>query len=344
MIWRSFRSGSDILKTRMKTSRISTAILIVLLIGIGLVVAAGLVAWTQMQPADPDNQETQTFVVPQGQAVRVIADRLAAEGLIKQPLALRATLKLNGLEGRIQAGSFEVSPSMTLQQISEVLTSGTTDLWITIPEGWRREEIAQSLAQAELPAFDETEFLDISATSEGMLFPDTYLVPRQVTAAAIYDLLTNTFDQKVTQGLAAEYAASSRDPDEVLVMASLLEREARGYEEMRQVAGVLWKRIELGMPLQVDATLQYAKGYNAATGNWWTPPLGADRQLNSPFNTYQNPGLPPRPIANPGVDAVRAALNPAQTDYLFYIHDNQGGIHFAETLDQHNANVNRYLR
>lgn len=215
---------------------------------------------------------------------------------------------------------------------------------MTIPEGWRREEIAQSLTQQDLSLFNEAEFLEISAASEGKLFPDTYLIPREATAQFVYSLLTNTFDQKVTQGLAEEIEASDRSFDQVLIMASLLEREARGASEMKQVAGVLWQRIELGMPLQVDATLQYAKGYNSIEQDWWAPPLAADRQLNSPFNTYQNPGLPPRPISNPGLDAITAALDPAQTEALFYIHDNDGGIHYAETLEEHNQNINRYLR
>lgn len=328
----------------MTSSTKKTIAVVAVVLLVAPMIIAGAIGWTQLQPANPTVTETQAFIIPQGQAVAVIANRLAEAGLIKNPLAFRAILKMDKLEGKIQAGSFELSPSMDLHQIGETLTSGTTDMWVTFPEGLRREEIAQSLANSELPAFDEDEFLDLSATSEGMLFPDTYLVPRQMTAVGMYNLLTNTFDQKITEGLADDFAATARDPEDILIMASLLEREARGYEEMRQVAGVLWRRIELGMPLQVDATLQYVKGYNRASDSWWVPPLGADRQLNSPFNTYQNPGLPPRPISNPGVDAVRAALNPAESEYLFYIHDNDGGIHFAETLEEHNANVNRYLR
>lgn len=300
--------------------------------------------YTQYQPVSAESQSEIRFVVPRGQAVSTIANRLAEAGLIRNPFVFRLELKRLGLESQMQAGSFELSPSMTMAEIALAMTTGSEDIWITIPEGWRREEVAQSLTEHELEAFNEAEFLALSAGSEGRLFPDTYLVPREATAETIFNLLTNTFEQKVAVGLGDEIAKSPRDFDEVLVMASLLEREAVGREQMRQVAGVLWKRIDLGMPLQVDATLQYAKGYNAIEQSWWVPPLAVDRQLDSLFNTYQNPGLPPRPISNPGLDAIEAALDPADNSYLFYIHDRQGDIHFAETLDQHNANVNRYLR
>lgn len=321
---------------------------ILALLGVGLVVIAVALAgyfYMQFQPVSASEVESTAFVIPRGQATRVIASRLAEDGYIKNPLLFRLELKRLGLEDKLQSGSFKISPSMSLSQIAQNLTTGTEDIWITIPEGWRREEIAQSLSsQGELTAFNEAEFLELTASSEGMLFPDTYLVPKEATANSIFSLLTNTFETKVTQGLAEEFEATNQDPDDIIIMASLLEREARGYEEMRQVAGVLWTRMEIGMPLQVDATLQYAKGYDTARNDWWATPLGADRQLNSPFNTYQNPGLPPRPISNPGLDAIKAALSPAQSDNLFYIHDSEGGIHFAETLDQHNANINRYLR
>jgi UPF0755 protein len=144
--------------------------------------------------------------------------------------------------------------------------------------------------------------------------------------------------------LADDIEKSPHDFDDILTMASIVEREARGYEEMRNVAGILWNRIDLGMPIQADATLQYVKGYNEQTKAWWTPPLAEDKKLNSPFNTYLNPGLPPRPISNPGYDAIRATLNPVDTDNIFYLHDQDGGIHYAESLEEHNANVQKYLR
>jgi len=309
-----------------------------------LILGGGYYLYSQTHPVTSSESDSVRFVIPKGQAISVIANRLAEQKLIRQPLVFRLWLKQQGLESKIQAGSFTLAPQMTLAEIADTLTTGTDDVWITIPEGWRMEEIADSLAKQDLTAFDKDEFLELADASEGKLYPDTYLISKDSTAATIYNLLTNTFDQKIVKGLAKEIAASDHTLDEALVMASLIEREALGETQMKHISGILWHRIEIGMPLQVDATLQYSKGYNKIQQSWWVPPLAEDKKLPSSFNTYLNPGLPPRPIASPGIEAIRAALNPDQVDDLFYIHDRDGVMHFAKTLEQHNANVQKYLR
>ena len=301
-------------------------------------------ALSQLQPASSTPGEKTKFIIPKGQAISIIGNRLAEAKLIKNPLAFRFYVKYKGLGGKIQAGSFELTPDMTLGEIAQELTTGTDDLWVTIPEGWRIEEIAESLARQELVNFDEEKFVELAAASEGRLYPDTYLVSRDASTESIYNLLTSTFEQKIVQGLEEEIEESEYELDEAIIMASLVEREAANEEEMTEVAGILWNRHRIGMPLQVDATLQYVKGYSATQKSWWVPPTAADKQLSSPFNTYQSPGLPPQPIASPGQAAIKAALMPAETDNLFYIHDRQGVIHTAEDLDTHNANVAKYLR
>lgn len=233
---------------------------------------------------------------------------------------------------------------MSPVEIANKLTEGTNDLWVTIPEGWRREEIAESLAKLELESFDQQEFLLLTAGQEGMLFPDSYLVPRQITTESLVNLLMSTFDNKVLTGLEDEIEASDRDFDDILTMASIVEREARGLEDMEHVAGILWNRVDIGMALQADATLQYVKGYDRIEKSWWSPPLGVDKEIASPFNTYKNAQLPPHPIASPGIDAIRAALEPLDTDNFYYLHDRQGQIHYGESLEDHQVNVNRYLR
>lgn len=308
-----------------------------------LAVLLGTVFLSLSQPVNPQSQEVKRFVIPRGQAVSVIGQRLEEEGLIKNALVFRLIVNKDGLANKIQAGSFDLSPSLTTNELAQELTQGTNDIWVTIPEGWRREEIAQSLGEQELENFSPEEFLNLTTGQEGQLFPDTYLVPREMSTQQFVELLTQTFERKVGDGLAEEIETSAYDFEDALVMASIVEREGRGAEQMRLVAGVLWNRIELGMPLQADATLQYVKGYDTQEDNWWPTPLAADRQLNSVFNTYQHPGLPPAPIASPGVDAIRAALHPAQTSYLYYLHDAEGEIHYANTLEEHNANVREYL-
>lgn len=314
--------------------------------GILLLLAISLVgyAFTQLKPVDSSVTETTSFVIPKGQAVQVIASRLEENGLVRNALAFRVLAKVEGFESSIQSGSFKLSPSMTPSEIGQTLTSGSEDVWITIPEGWRVEEIAASLAEQELPLFDEEEFLSFARSDEGKLFPDSYLVPKEFTAQQVYFLLINTFETKVVEGLSQEIENAPLPLDEALVLASIIERESRGAEEMRQVAGILYNRLDIGMALQTDATLQYIEGYNTTQQSWWSPPSVATKQVDSPYNTYLYPDLPPRPIANPGIDAISAVLNPAQNEYIFYIHDRQGRIHYATTLDEHNQNINRYLR
>jgi UPF0755 protein len=326
----------------MKTVLKLLGVVVLLLVVAG--VAAGWYLSTLLQPVSPTPVEAQSFVVPKGQAVAVIANRLHEAGLVKHPLVFRLVAKQSGLDTKFQAGSFQLSPSMTQREIAQNLTSGTTDVWLTIPEGWRKEEIADSLEAQELDSFDKAEFLALAKESEGQLFPDTYLVPRQASAELIYNLLTNTFERKVVEGLKSEIAESEHSLEDAIVMASILEREATGAEEMKHVAGVLWGRLEVGMPIQADATLQYIKGYSPTEKSWWVTPLAEDKKLVSPYNTYLSPNLPPGPISNPGLDAIKAALDPLETNDVYYIHDRQGNVHYARTLDEHNANVDRYLR
>ena len=319
---------------------VSIFILIILVLTTGL----GIYIYSQFQPVNTKDTSVTQFVIPKGQAVSVIASRLKTENLIKNALAFRVLVKYQQLESQIQAGSFELTRSMSVKEIATSLTQGTNDLWVTIPEGWRVEEIAQMLTKQGLSEFDSDEFIALAKSEEGYLFPDTYLIPKLATHETIYQLLRNTFDKKITQGLSEEIAASKQSLTENLIMASIVEREARGDEQMRQVAGILWHRIDIGMALQTDATLQYAKGYSQTEKSWWTTPTSADRSVASPFNTYLNPGLPPRPICNPGLSAIKAVLDPAATTNLFYLHDRTGEIHYAATLEEHDSNIEKYLR
>lgn len=316
-------------------------------IGLSLVLLVAIVSaaliWYLMQPASQE-KATSRFVITRGQAVGSIAQKLEKEGYIRSAKLFQIVVKVQGIERQLQAGSFMLSKSESPWEIARKLTSGTDDVWVTLPEGLRREEIAAAFEAQDLTEFNKATFLELSVGNEGYLYPDTYLVSREITAESAFSLLTRTFDQKVTQGLAQEIKSSKYSLEDAIVLASLLEREANGVDDMRHIAGVLWKRLEIGMPLQVDATLQYAKGFDQVQQSWWVPPTSADKSIESPFNTYLHPGLPPRPIANPGVSAVSAALNPLITDDLYYIHDRTGQVHFAKTLEGHNQNIAKYLQ
>ncbi len=323
-----------------KTSRIFLILLVMIVLVAVSIIAIGL---HLTQPVNPQTQQLVKIVIPKGRSVTQVGNLLQEKEIIKSSLMFKIYYRLNQDQYQIQAGSFELSPSMDLPTILGTLSEGADDIWITLPEGLRREEIAQSLNEYSLRSYDEQEFLSLTVGLEGQLFPDTYLVAREVSTQNIVNLMQDTFDKKITS-LQPEIKKSQYTLNEFLTMASLLEREARGLEEMKLVSGVLWKRLENGMPLQVDATLQYATGYDESTQSWWSTPLVENKQIDSKFNTYLNPGLPPHPICNPGLDAITAALHPTQSDYWYYLHDSQGQIHFGRTLEEHNQNVNQYLR
>lgn len=282
-----------------------------------------------IKPVDPKNQTPKVFVVPQGQSARIIGKRLHADGLIKNQLVFNLLVDQQSLSNQLQAGDFRLSPSMDLKTIIDSLTHGSLDYWITFPEGLRVEEYAERLsAKSNL---DSQAFILAAKPFEGQLFPDTYLIPQTAAAEDIVVLLTETFTQK----------SPTQDKD-LIILASLIEREAKHGQDRPLVSSVLHNRLKINMALQVDATVQYVVG---KPNNWWKKDLTKqDLAINSPYNTYLRPGLPPKPIANPGLAALQAAVNPDSTNYLFYISDSSGYNHYAATLEEHNANITQYLK
>lgn len=311
---------------------------------VGLLLIIGFYATQQLKPPNPSKQEKVTFVIPRGQSVSAIGKRLQDQGLIKNSFAFKYVVWRDKLSNKIQAGSFMLSPSMSVDEVAQQLTTGTNDIWITVLEGWRVEEIADMLGNQNLDSFDKQQFLNLAKDHEGYLFPDSYLIPRSASADMIFTLLNNTFDKKVKQGLSSEIAQSGQNLDQVITLASIVQREAREFDQMKQVAGILQNRLNKGMGLYVDATLQYAKGYDSTLKTWWPEALIVDKESSSPFNTYKVAGLPPHPISNPGLEAIRAVLTPQKTNDLYYLHDRQGNIHTAATLEEQNRNTSLYLK
>jgi UPF0755 protein len=280
------------------------------------------------------------FVVKKGESLSLVANRLEKEGLIRSALAFKILVSTQGLANKIQAGDFRLRSSLTAKEIAQILTHGTLDVWLTFPEGWRREEYGQRLA-ANLEDFDYQEFLDLTENLEGKLFPDTYLIPKDASPSAVIKILTQNFEKKTK-----DLKISRQE----LILASIVEREARVEEDRSIVAGILLKRWQKNWALQADATIQYA----IATAHcplstvycqeWWPKKLTKeDLNIDSPYNTYKYKGLPPKPICNPGLAAIKAVLNPVETDYWFYLSDSQGKIHYAKTLEEHEENISKYL-
>jgi len=289
-----------------------------------------LISWWAIatSPVNSKDAVARRFTISKGEGVREISKDLRDVGLVRDQIAFFLLIKYQlGIEKNIQAGTFELSPSMTAAQVATQLTSGTEDIWITIPEGWRSEEVLEYLEKQGFNTVGENWKSD-----EGKLFPDTYRLPKESSVSAVHDLLRQTFDAK-TAGIAVS--------QQTLILASIVEREAKFASDRPMVASVLLNRLNIGMKLDIDATVQYVLG---KTSNWWPKDLSLDDiKVKSPYNTYTNAGLPPTPICNPGLSAIQSVLNPAKTNYIYYVSDKQGHLHFASNLEDHNANVAKYI-
>ena len=312
---------------------------IILLIVLLLSAGAAALWWKNGNQAQyPTDKSSQIFVVARGNGVREIANSLKTKGLIKDPIVFFLQTKRLGLDKELEAGDFRLSPSMSLYDIIQNLTHGTLDIWVTIPEGLRTEEI-EDLLEKDIQSY-ESQWRETLATREGYLFPDTYLIPRDADINLVMSLLTNNFTNKYTAVNAGNSGLSQK---EIVTIASLVEREAKFAQDRPLVASVILNRLNIGMKLDIDATVQYALGYAPEEKKWWKKNLtSGDLKINSPYNTYRNAGLPPTPISNPGLSSILAVTNPSKTNYLFYISDKSGHLHFAKTIEEHNANIQKY--
>lgn len=308
--------------------------------------------WRENTKAVSGDKAVKSIVIPKGSSAGAIGARLAQSGLIKNSLIFRIYTRLTGTAGRILPGEYLLSPSFSLTKIIEYLTKGPVEVWVTIPEGARREQVADKFVSGlgksgEDAAAFRTDFLNQSMSLEGFLFPDTYLFPKDASASAVVAKLRATFDLRVDAQMKEDIAKSGYSLEQVVAMASLIERETMTAQERPTVAGILYKRLKAGWPLQVDATIQYAvASTKCAAGTaceWWPNVSIDDRAIISRYNTYRYAGLPPTPIANPGLTALKAAIYPEDSPYWYYLHDAKGVIHYARTLEEHNQNINRYI-
>lgn len=304
-------------------------------------------------PRDAKGVE-QTFVVEQGETVNSIASRLEVVGLVRNAEAFRAYLIYSGLDTSIQSGEYRLSAAMSAIDLARELQDATPEqVTFVILPGWRMEEIAASLptsglsvtpeeflsvARAPHPDFD---FLQGAATTEGFLFPDSYIVPRVVSAEELVTGFLRNFSLRITPDIKNQFERQGLSVYQAVTLASLVEREAVQDEEKPLIASVYLNRLNIGMKLDADPTVQYALGYSILQQNWWTSPLTLiDLQVNSPYNTYINPGLPPTPIANPSLAALRAVAFPEESSFLYFRArcDGSGFHEFSETFDEHLSN------
>ncbi len=289
-------------------------------------------------PVNPQDKSTKLFVVEKGAGVRAVANDLKSAGLIKDPIVFFLLVKKEHKDMSIQAGDYRLSSSMNLEKILDTLTHGILDIWVTVPEGKRAEEIADILKE-KIPTYDESWRKEL-VKNEGYLFPDTYLIPKDATVDQVISIMRNAFTTRVK-----EAGINPDDPQlsDKVIIASIIEKETKYPEDMPTVSSVIQNRLDSGVALQVDPSVAYALG-RQANGKFGKAELTYDDlEVDSPYNTYKYPGLPPGPISNPGIAAIQAAFHPASTDYMYYLTDKDGHLHAAKTLQGHQANINKYL-
>jgi UPF0755 protein len=329
----------------------------------------------QLNEPVSDDPTPVTFIVEPGETASDVSTRLQEEGLVVDGEVFRRFMTYHGLDVSLEAGTYSLRPNMTMHEIAETLQYGSADVYmVTVPEGWRMEQVGWLLEQQGLMRSDD--FVAMARTAqydypwlasrlagsslEGFLFPDTYELPAEATPSAVVDLMLATFDARVAPEIEARLSgkvifdlelADYRPMTvyDVLILASIVEREAVVAEERPIIASVYYNRLdpayveETALRLSADPTIQYAKGYDPETGNWWNPMLpGEGQTIESPYNTFKVQGLPPGPICSPGVASILAVLNPADTDYLYFHAIGDGSHVFASTLEEHLQNQAQY--
>jgi UPF0755 protein len=299
------------------------------------------------KPVNPQDFSLLPFSINRGETIDNIGFRLEDSGLIKSQAVFKFTVTKLGLAKKIQAGQFQLSPSWNIEKISQALTSGRDDFVVTLVEGLRREEYAQELAyrfsQLGLD-FDKKAFMLQTEGKEGYLFPDTYYFPKGYSSIEVARLLTDTFNQKINDEYLRKIDQQNLTLKQAIIIASMVEREAKLDKDRPYVAGIITKRLKNGWKLQIDATVQYALGFQPKENTWWKQNLTLlDLEYSSPYNTYLFYGLPPAPICNPSESSINAVANQTQTNYWYYISDTNGELRYAETITEHNQNISKYL-
>ena len=296
------------------------------------------------------------FEVRRGESVDVIAGRLASEGLISELFFFKYAVWKSGIGGSLKAGKYLLNTGMSPLEIARLIAEGGVwrdEVAVTIPEGFSLREIDarlkvagflanSSLALADLTTGDFKKDYDFLATApnstslEGYLFPDTYHFEKNASLETAVRKMLDNFDKKLSADLREEARGQSKTIFEIVTMASIIEKEVITADDMKLVSGVLWKRLDIGMPLQVDATVVYTVGRGELTYD--------DLKTDTPYNTYTRKGLPKGPISNPGLLAIQAAIYPTPSDYLYYLSKPTKETVFSRTLDEHNKAKEKYLK
>ena len=351
------------------------AIIAVLLLGL-LIFGGVYFAWTTItdifQPVNTDQGKSVIIVVQNGDTAHTIADELQAKGLIRNALAFRIWARIKGLDIHLQAGAYNLKTDLTIDAIISQLLAQPDYFVVSIPEGLRIEQIAQRLGAAGIPKFNTQEFLKYTKNPaqfpnaakypilksipsgsgmEGLLFPDTYLIPVNATTGDVVNMMLTEFSDKVQRNhLDRQAKQNNLSVYQMVILASIVEREVRFNQDRPLVASVFWNRIykpnnETIGRLQDDPTVEYARDSQPGTTIYWKPlrDVGVNIAPNSPWNTYTHVGLPPTPICSPGLASLKAAAAPTKTDYYYFLSKKDGTIVYAKTKTEFEMDVKKYL-
>jgi UPF0755 protein len=326
-------------------------IIIIILVIVGVLIllgaTAGFYVLYQIKTPVSKSEYAQEIIIEKGDSIKIIGQKLEQADLIRGCFYFETYVWLKN-EKNLQAGEYIFRPSMPISEIVESLAGGKinrNDIKITIPEGFSVKQIDERLSQAGLIDQGDLINLKLSAISylpsaisfEGYLFPDTYIFSKKAAVEEIIQKMLDNFDKKITAEIQKEIARQDKNLEEIVNLASIVQQESTSSEEMAKIAGVFYNRLNIGMALQSDATINYI------TGKGMRQPLLEDTKIDSPYNTYKYKGLPPTPICNPGIEAIKAAIWPEQHDYFYFLHPLSSPTVFSKTLEEHNINKAKWL-
>jgi UPF0755 protein len=314
-----------------------------------------MLSLTQLDQPAGDPQMVWTIEVEPGASAQSVIDQLTTIGLLNKPMLFRSYIRYLGLDRGIEAGMYDLKGSMSVREMAAALQSARVDAQIlTIPEGWRVEEIAERIESSSL-SLSSIEFIEAvssrterfslsfdlppDGTLEGFLFPDTYVIEPEMMPDDLVLLMLTNFELRVDDSLRQAISDQGLTLYEAVTLASIVEREAAIPEERPRIAAVFLNRLAIGMNLDADPTVQYAVASSRRT-DWWPQLSLEDLQFDSPFNTYRYPGLPPGPIASPGLESLKAVAYPQTTSEYYFraLCDGSGRHAFAETFEEHQLN------
>lgn len=275
--------------------------------------------------------------VDEGTGLHELSEQLKEKNVIRSPFWFRTAAQMLGGERDMKAGQYYLEEPESPFMLAWRILHGRYDIEtvkLTIPEGFTVKKIS-ALFDDRFPFFDNSTFE--TSAPEGYLFPDTYFMPVTATASSTMKVLRDNFIRKIFP-LMPDVEVSDRSLEEIIIMASIIESEANTQEGREIVSDILWKRLDKGMALQVDATFVYVNGKTTAELTQ------SDLKIDSPYNTYLYPGLPPTPISNPGIESIQAALHPTTTPYLYFLTGDDGNMYYSRTFDEHVAKKQKYIR